>query len=105
MKLMAERCALCGVETELTLHHLVPQARCKNKYKQVKDDPSNHLYICRQCHDAIHAAYTETELRDSYCTLEALREAPAVKKFVAWRQKHPDFNGHSKMSVEKKRKR
>ena len=95
---MIGKCETCGCETELTKHHLVPVSKAKNKYKEIKEDPSNHLWICRQCHDAIHASYDETELRDLYNTKEKLLEAPEFKKFVAWKKKHLDFDGHSKMS-------
>ena len=100
-----DKCELCGAECKLTLHHLVPQVRCKNKYKEVKDDPSNHLWVCDSCHGHIHATFTENELRDLYSTKEKLLATPEMQKFIAWKIKHPDFNGHSKMSVDKKRRR
>ena len=95
---MTGKCQTCGCDCELTKHHLVPVSKCKNKYKQVKEDASNHIWICRQCHDAIHASYSEQELRDMYYTLDALLSAPEFAKFVAWKKKHPEFDGHSKMS-------
>jgi len=102
---MTGKCATCGFETELTLHHLVPQSKAKSgKYKQIKDDPSNQLWICRSCHDQIHALYENNILRDVYNTTEALLNAPEFAKYVAWKKKHPDFKGHSKMSNTKKHK-
>ena len=102
---MTGKCATCGFETELTLHHLVPQSKAKSgKYKQIKDDPSNHLWICRSCHDQIHALYENNILRDVYNTAGALMNAPEFAKYVAWKKKHPDFKGHSKMSNTKKHK-
>lgn len=100
---MTGRCALCGVECDLTLHHLVPQIKCKNKYKQIRNDDSNHIMICRQCHDNIHATYDNTYLRDNLNTLEKLKDDENIRKFSEWRSKHPDFNGHSKMSNRRKR--
>lgn len=99
---MTGRCETCGCEAELTKHHLVPVAKAKNKYKAVKEDPSNHIWICRSCHDQIHALYDETELRDLYSTREKLLEATEFKKYVSWKAKHPDFSGHSKMSNKRK---
>ena len=93
-----EHCEMCGAETNLTKHHLIPHVKCKNKYKQIENDDSNIIMICRQCHDAIHATFSETELRDSYSTLESLLAAPEIAKFVTWRKKHPDFKGSAKMS-------
>lgn len=68
-------CETCGCIAPLTKHHLVPQSRTKNGYKDFKDDPSNVIMICRPCHDAIHAAYGETELRNLYSTKEKLMAA------------------------------
>ena len=95
---MTGKCQTCGCYCELTKHHLVPVSKCKNKYKQVKENSTNHIWICRQCHDAIHASYSEQELRDLYSTLDSLLSAPEFAKFVAWKKKHPEFDGHSKMS-------
>lgn len=105
MKNATRKCELCGVECECTKHHLCPQLKCKNKYKNLKTDDSNIIWVCRQCHDAIHAAYDESTLRDLYSTKEKLLEAPEVKKFIAWRIKHPSFAGHSKMSNSNSKRR
>ena len=96
------KCQLCGCETKLTKHHLIPKLKAKNKYKEIKEDPSNYIWICRSCHDSIHALYTETELRDKYSTLEALLQAPELAKFLTWKRKHPDFVGSSRMSNRKR---
>ena len=100
---MKGKCETCGCEAELTVHHLVPVVRCKNRYRAAKDDPSNRIMICRPCHDQIHACYGESELRDLYPTKELLMEAPEFRKFVEWRRRHPDFSGHSKMSNSRRR--
>ena len=96
---MAEgRCELCGCEAELTKHHLVPKLKAKNKYREARDDESNLIWICRPCHDQVHALYSESELRDLYPTKEKLLAAEGMARFVEWRRKHPDFSGHSKLS-------
>lgn len=95
-------CELCGCESDLTKHHLIPKLRAKNKYKEIKEDPSNLIWICRSCHDQIHAIWTENELRDLYNTKEKLLDAPEMQKFVTWKKRHPDFKGHSKMSNKRK---
>lgn len=99
---MKNKCETCGLEADLTKHHLCPASRCKNKYKAIKEDESNHIWICRSCHDQIHALYTESELRDKYSTLDALMKAPEFAKYVNWKKKHPEFSGHSKMSNRKR---
>ena len=35
------KCQMCGIECELTKHHLIPQVKCKNKYKEIKNEDSN----------------------------------------------------------------
>lgn len=97
-------CELCGLPCELTKHHLIPLARIRNKYKEIKEDPSNIIWICRSCHDQIHSVWDETVLRDLYNTREKLLAAPEMQKFIEWKKKHPDFKGHSKMSNMRKKR-
>lgn len=99
-----EKCELCGTQCELTRHHLIPRLKAKNKYKEMKNDPSNILMICRSCHDFVHANFSENELRDMYNTKEALMSNDEIQKFLKWKKKHPDFSGHSKMSHKRKNK-
>ena len=102
---MVGKCATCGIETDLTLHHLVPRSKATSgKYRQTKDDPKNHLYICRSCHDIIHSLYDNNTLRDVYNTFDALMNASEFAKYIAWKKKHPDFKGHSKLSNKNKHK-
>lgn len=96
------KCELCGCKCELTQHHLIPKVRAKKKYKYIRDDDSNIIMICRPCHDFIHATWSENELRDLYNTKDKLLAAPEMQKFIAWKIKHPDFAGHSKMSNQRK---
>ena len=100
-----EVCAACGSTVDLTLHHLIPQVKCHNKYKDTKDDPANHMTLCRSCHDQIHSLWDESTLRDLYNTKDKLLAAPEMQKFIKWKIKHQDFTGHSKMSNDRKRKR
>lgn len=45
------------------------------------------------CHRAIHAAVGTKEIARRYPTLDALREVPAIARFVAWvAGKPPDFH-------------
>lgn len=103
MKPNYSRCELCGCECETTKHHLIPASRLKNKYKNIKnDDESNFIWICRQCHDHIHATYDNSYLRDFLNTKELLMDDEKIMKFVEWKKKHPDFKGHAKMSNNRK---
>ena len=92
------KCELCGISCKTTKHHLIPQLKCKNKYKEIKDDPLNIIWVCRSCHDQIHACFSESQLRDLYNTKKKLLESDEMKKYISWKIKHPDFKGHSKMS-------
>lgn len=95
-------CAICGCEAELTKHHLVPKSKAKNKYREIRDDESNLAWVCRTCHDQIHALYSESELRDRLSTLDALLNDEKLKAFADWKRKHPGFEGSSKMSNRRK---
>ena len=103
MKDKEDRCELCGSKCNLSRHHLVPKLKAKNKYKKEKDNPSNIILVCRSCNDQIHALFTEVQLRDLYSTKEALLHAPGLDKFIAWKKRHPEFDGHAKMSNCRKR--
>jgi hypothetical protein len=47
-RLTAGGCRLCGGQTELTLHHLIPREMGG------ATEAENLLSVCRPCHDAIH---------------------------------------------------
>ena len=80
-------CELCGIKCELTKHHLIPQSRIRNKYKSIKEDLSNILWVCRSCHDQIHSLFDETTLRDLYYTKEKLLSNDEMRKFVEWKNR------------------
>lgn len=101
-----DRCQICGSEESLEKHHLVPQVKCKKNMKDVKEDPSNHVYICSSCHRTIHAFFDERELKYSYNTIEALLGNEKFSKYVEWRRKHPGFKSDStKMSNDRRKRR
>jgi 5-methylcytosine-specific restriction endonuclease McrA len=79
-------CELCLRETSaryLTLHHLLP--------RQKGGKAEHRVWLCRTCHNQIHKTFTNAELAREFASLEALRQAPALSRFLAWivRQK-PD---------------
>lgn len=93
---MAEgKCQICGAQERLTKHHLVPQRVCRNKYKAIKNEESNLIWICDCCHRTIHAYYNEQELRDRMSTLESLLADAKFSSYVAWRKKHLGFKSNS----------
>lgn len=61
----------------MTKHHLVPKSR----------GGTDTELICRPCHAQIHAVYTERELADDFSTLEDLRTAPKLQKWMRFIRK------------------
>ena len=56
------------------------------------------------CHNAIHAALTETELARGYATVEALRAHPRLAKFIHWvAGKPPAFHTRTAGGYRKRR--
>lgn len=104
---MTGKCELCGVETDLTKHHLVPQSVSRSgKYpKSLKTDEGNFLMVCNECHGQIHALFSNQQLRDLYYTKELLLGSDGFGKFVMWRRKHPEFTGSSKMASGRRGRR
>jgi len=68
-------CALCRREVPDTEdHHLVPENRAESPVVQV----------CPPCHDQLHALFTNEELRETYHTVRALREADRMQGYYRW---------------------
>jgi hypothetical protein len=55
-------------------HHLRPEERAE----------SPTVTLCCPCHDQIHAVFTNEELRESYDSLTALREAERLSDYLSW---------------------
>ena len=78
-------CALCGrvLGPKVELHHLVPRSRGGRET----------IAVHPICHRAIHRALSNKALERDYSTVQALRDQPAIAKFVGWvRGKDPDFH-------------
>jgi len=80
---MPTTCALCrrripderiGDPQAIQEHHLRPERRAE----------SPTVLLCRPCHDQIHAVFTNTELRESHDTVEALRDADRLEGYIDW---------------------
>jgi len=93
-----EKCELCERSVEiLTRHHLIPRTRHKNKRNKKlfgRDDVKTRiLWICRACHDNVHAVVSEKELERDYNTFEKLAAHPDVQKFSDWIGTKPETFG------------
>lgn len=93
----SDKCELCGSTQNLTKHHLIPQVKCKNKYKAIKNQDENIIVVCETCHRTIHAYFNEQQLRDIFNTIGDLRKSKEFSKYLSWRLKHKDANSPTKM--------
>ena len=80
---MSTTCALCrrSIPHEriadpavVQEHHLIPENRAE----------SPTVDLCRPCHNQIHAVFTNAELRNSYHTIETLRNAERLSEYIDW---------------------
>ena len=83
-------CALCGRETPLTFHHLIPRKmhrRTRFRKAYERDELQRGIDVCARCHKGLHRLHDEMTLGRDLNTLEALVADPAVAKHVAWVRK------------------
>ena len=66
---------------ELTKHHCLPRAKGGGK--------EDVELLCKQCHGMVHATYTNATLAALYPTVEQLRRAPELEKYLNWVRKQP----------------
>jgi hypothetical protein len=77
-------CGLCGrafPRSGLTRHHCLP--------RQKGGTSEDVELLCSQCHSMVHATYTNRTLAGQYATLEELRQAPELAKYIHWVRKQP----------------
>lgn len=70
-------CPLCGRAGEWVTrskHHLVPRSRGGKVMAEV----------CADCHRQVHALFTLPQFAREYDTLDKLRAAPAMQKWIGW---------------------
>jgi 5-methylcytosine-specific restriction endonuclease McrA len=84
------RCQLCGRETTLTFHHLVPRkVHRRNRFRKhlSRETLQQGIAICRPCHSGLHRLHDEMTLATRLNTLAALRQDPALSRHVDWVRK------------------
>ena len=86
-------CVLCLREgVTVSDHHLIPVAmhskkRIRRRYD--KNERNRKVPLCVACHFQIHKMFSEKELADKYSTVEKLKNAPGVGKWVEWIREKP----------------
>ncbi len=81
------RCPLCRRRLPLTFHHLIPKKlhrrpRYRRRFQRI--ELARGIYICRECHDGIHAAYSEAELAKRFFTPESIATDPRLSRHFTW---------------------
>lgn len=75
-------CQLCErAVSALTVHHLVPKSQAK---KGVLLPTVN---LCSACHRQLHALFPNHQLAHELASLETLRRAPEMQRFLHWVRK------------------
>ncbi len=84
-------CELCGRNTVLSFHHLIPRKNHrKRRFKKSftrEDLKTRGLRLCSLCHCQIHRFYSEDELGTRLNTREALLQEPEMQRFLKWARK------------------
>ena len=80
-------CPLGWRACDLTYHHLIPKklhrrARFRKAYS--KAELADGVYLCRLCHDGLHALYDELTLARHFADLRAITTDPAIRRHAAW---------------------
>lgn len=71
----------------LTFHHLIPKkVHRRQRYRRrfSREQLALGIYLCRDCHDGIHATYSEGELAGALSSPEALAADPVLARHFAW---------------------
>ncbi len=82
------KCELCERDVpRLTVHHLIPRQRVKQK----KAEAGPTVNICSPCHRQIHAFFDNKRLAQELNSLEKLKNEPQMARFLSWVKKQkPD---------------
>ena len=92
-------CPICEREvTRVSDHHLVPRSRGGRH--------EHTLPICNDCHNAIHALFSNIELERSYSTVDALLANERFAKHVRFlKRQSPDRRMRTAKANDKRRRR
>jgi len=95
---MEATCPLCErILVRKSDHHLIPRTR--------GGTGTATLPICRDCHDAIHAQFSNKELESEYSTVDALLSNERFRKTVAFIAKQdPHGKVHTDLARNQRRR-
>ncbi|MAY25529.1 MAG: hypothetical protein CMK02_04410 [Polycyclovorans sp.] len=81
-------CALCARTLALQFHHLIPRRNHRRTAYQrrfsLEEMRTRGVWVCRDCHRAIHRFFDEGQLGLALNTLEALAATPELQRHVEW---------------------
>jgi len=84
-------CELCDRERELTFHHLIPKkVHSRKSVKKMHSKEVMHnsgIFVCDDCHRAIHKFFDHITLAREYYSKELLQLSKKIATFVSWLKK------------------
>jgi len=83
-------CEFCESDDVASFHHLIPRTLHSNRWfkqRYTREQMSEGLNVCRQCHKMIHETIPEKLLGRSFNTRERLLSHSELAKFVEWKRR------------------
>lgn len=78
-KIQKLSCALCERNVcMVSYHHLIP--------KQKGGKHTDTVALCQPCHTTLHLTFTNQQLAKEYNTIDKLRSAEPLQKYLNWIQ-------------------
>lgn len=89
------KCPLCSREIiHKSIHHLIPKSRGGKEI----------ILICSDCHNAIHATFSNKKLEQKYHTVQALTKNAQLAKLFKFISKQNPHKRHCSKTSKRKRK-
>ena len=93
-------CPLCKREIALVIHHLIPKTlHQENWYKKnlTQEQLEQVLWVCVDCHNAIHKFHPSKELADSFNTPDKIMADDKIMNFAKFAAKQKGGIGQRSM--------
>jgi uncharacterized protein YlaI len=85
---MKANCGFCERLKELTFHHYIPKTLHTNKFfkkiYKTKYMREHGIYLCNDCHSAVHDFFNEKELGKNYNDKNKLLSHEKMINFLKW---------------------